>query len=89
MEDRVRGVEILEVAPESAAEAADLRIGYVITAISGRNIHSTEDLAIVLSQSSPGSTVLVEYLFPSNLGWLPSHAYVALTNLSTADSATK
>ncbi|MGA9390766.1 MAG: PDZ domain-containing protein [Candidatus Sulfotelmatobacter sp.] len=89
MKDRVRGVEILEVAPDSAAEAADLRIGYVITAISGRNIHSTEDLASVLSQSSPGSTVLVEYLFPSNLGWLPSHAYVALTDLSTADSATK
>lgn len=87
MEDRVRGVEILEVAPDSAAEAADLRTGYVITGISGRHIHSTEDLATILSQSSPGSTVLVEYLFPSNLGWLPSHAYVVLTNLSTADSA--
>ncbi|MGA2646124.1 MAG: PDZ domain-containing protein [Candidatus Sulfotelmatobacter sp.] len=80
MEDRVKGVEILEVAPDSAAETAGLRIGYVITALSGQRIHSTEDLAGILTHSNPGNTILVEYLFPSNLGWLPSHAKVVLAD---------
>jgi hypothetical protein len=74
------GVEVLDVAPDSAAEAGGLRIGQVITVIGGRHIRSTEDLASVLSENGPGTRTTVSYLFKSNLGWMPSQTIVILTN---------
>ncbi len=79
-EGGVNGVEVLDVAPDSAAEAGGLRIGCIITVMGGRHIRSTEDLASVLAQNSPGSRIMVSYLFKSNLGWMPSQTVVVLTN---------
>ncbi len=76
----VNGVEVLDVAPDSAADAAGLRIGYVITVVGGRPIRSTRDLAAVLAQNGPGSRIIVGYLFKTNLGWMPSQTAVVLTN---------
>lgn len=79
-EGGMTGVEVLDVAPDSAAQAGGLRVGCVITVVGGRHIHSTDDLAGFLAQSSPGSRILVSYLFRSNLGWMPTQAVVVLTN---------
>jgi hypothetical protein len=79
-EGGMTGVEVLDVAPDSAAEAGGLRVGCVITVVGGRHIHSTDDLASFLAQSSPGSRISVSYLFRSNLGWMPTQAVVVLTN---------
>jgi hypothetical protein len=79
-EGGVNGVEILDVAPDSAADAAGLHTGYVITVIGGRHIRSTEDLAGVLAQNGPGSRITVDYLFKTNLGWMPNQKVVVLTN---------
>jgi hypothetical protein len=79
-EGGINGVEILDVAPDSAAEAGGLRKGCVITVVGGHHIHSTDDLASVLTQTSPGTRIQVSYLFRSNLGWMPSQTVVVLTN---------
>jgi len=79
-EGGVNGVEVSDVAPDSAAEAAGLRVGYVITVFGGRHIRSTEDLADVLAQNGPGTRITVGYLFKTNLGWMPSETTVVLTN---------
>jgi PDZ domain len=73
------GVEILEVAPQSAAQISGLRKGNVITTVNGRKISSTQDLAAVLAQNVPGSKIAVTYLFRSNLGWMPEETIVVLT----------
>jgi len=79
-EGGVSGVEILDVAPDSAAETAGLRTGYVITEINGRHVRSTEDLAGVLAQNGPGSRIAVAYIVKTGLGWMPSETSVVLTN---------
>ena len=76
----MNGVEVLDVAPDSAAETAGLHIGHVITVVGGRHIRSTEDLADVLAQNGPGTRINVAYLFKTNLGWMPSQTVVVLTN---------
>lgn len=78
-EGGVNGVKVLDVAPDSAAEAAGLRIGYIITVVGGRHIRSTDDLADVLAHNSPGTRITMSYLFRTNLGWMPSQAVVVLT----------
>jgi S1-C subfamily serine protease len=79
-EGGVNGVEIMDVAPDSAAETARLRVGYVITDVNGRHIRSTEDLAGVLAQNGPSSRITVGYIVKTNLGWMPSEATAVLTN---------
>jgi len=76
----ITGVEILDIAPNSAAQAAGLHVGYVITDVNGRKLQSTEDLADVLRQNGPGSEISIDYLFRSNLGWMPGASTVVLRN---------
>ncbi len=75
----VRGVEILGIAPDNAAEVSGLHTGDVITDVNGRKIRSTQDLASVLVQNGPGSRISVGYMFKSNLGWMPKETVVVLT----------
>lgn len=70
-EDSFGGVRIVEVAENSAAELAGLRVGYVITEIDGKRILSTNDLAAELSKRSPGTRLHIVYLVHTNLGWMP------------------
>ncbi len=79
-EGGVSGVEILDVAPDSAAQTAGLRPGYVITEINGRHVRSTEDLAAMLAQSGPGGRIAVAYIVKTGLGWMPSETSAVLTN---------
>lgn len=79
-EGGVRGVEILGVAENSAAESGGLRSGNVITDMNGRKIHTTQELAAALSQNGPGSRITVGYMFKSNLGWMPKETVIVLTN---------
>src|SRR6266487_2301760 len=69
-ESGIFGVKILEVAENSSAASAGLRMGNVITEVDGAPIHSTEDLAAVLAQRGPGSRMSLTYLFRTNLGWM-------------------
>jgi membrane-associated protease RseP (regulator of RpoE activity) len=77
-EGGVRGVEILGVAQDSVAEASGLHRGNIILGINGRKIHSTQDLARVLAQNGPDSSITVGYVFKSNLGWMPTETVVVL-----------
>jgi hypothetical protein len=72
------GVKILEVANNSSAASAGLRMGNVITELDGAPIHSTEDLAAALAQRGPGSRVNVTYLFRTNLGWMAKQTSLIL-----------
>jgi hypothetical protein len=73
-----RGVEIVEVADNSAAQLAGLRKGYVITDVNGTHIRSTQDLANVLAQTEPGTRVSIAYLSKSGLGWMPQETVAIL-----------
>lgn len=70
-QDSFGGVRIVEVAENSAAELAGLRIGYVITEIDGKRILTTNDLATELAKRSPGTRLHIVYLVHTNLGWMP------------------
>jgi PDZ domain len=72
------GVKILEVAENSSAASAGLRMGYVITELDGAPIHTTDDLAGALAQRGPGSRVNVTYLFRTNLGWMAKQTSLIL-----------
>jgi hypothetical protein len=74
------GVEITDIAPDSAAETAGLHVGYVITDLNGKHIHSTDDLAAALSENGPGAQITIGYLVRTNLGWMPGSAPTVLTN---------
>lgn len=69
-EGGVRGVRIEDVAENSSATVAGLRIGNVITELGGAPIHSTDDLAAALAQLGPGTRVNITYLVHTNLGWM-------------------
>jgi len=70
-QDSFGGVRIVEVAENSAAELAGLRIGYVITEIDGKRILTTNDLATELAKRGPGTRLHIVYLVHTNLGWMP------------------
>ena len=72
------GVRIENIAENSAAASAGLRIGQVITEFDGTPIHSTEDLAAALAQRGPGTRVNVTYLFHTNLGWMAKQTSLIL-----------
>ena len=78
IEGGVGGVHILEVAQNSAAELAGLRVGFVITEVDAKRIRSTEDLAAALAQKGPGTRVSIAYLIRTNLGWMPKDMTVIL-----------
>jgi PDZ domain len=77
-ESGMAGVKILEVAENSSAASAGLRMGNVITELDGAPIHTTEDLAAALAQRSPGSRVNVTHLFRTNLGWMAKQTSLIL-----------
>jgi hypothetical protein len=74
------GVEIVDIMAGSAAADAGLHPGYVITDLNGKHLHSTEELAAALAENGPGSQVSIDYIFKSNLGWMPGSASVVLRN---------
>ena len=71
-------MKVLDVAENSSAASAGLRMGNVITELDGAPIHSTEDLAVALGQRGPGSRVNVTYLFRTNLGWMAKQTSLIL-----------
>ena len=75
-----KGVKILEVTQNSAADISGLRVGYVITEFDAEKISSTKDLAAALAQRGPGSRVRLTYLFWTNLGWMSKEAPVILSS---------
>ena len=77
-ESGMAGVKILEVAENSSAASAGLRMGNVITEMDGAPIHTTDDLAAALTQRGPGSRVNVTYLFRTNLGWMAKQTSLIL-----------
>ena len=79
-EGGVRGVEIIGIAPNSSAEIAGLRSGFVIVRVNGQKIRSTQDLATVLAENEPGTKLTIGYLFKSGLGWMPTETDAVLTN---------
>src|SRR5215469_5229695 len=74
------GVEIIDVADNSSARLTGLRKGNVITDINGGRVRSTQELARVLAQMQPGSTITIDYLYKSNLGRMPQETVAILTN---------
>lgn len=59
---RLLGLLILEVAQDSLAMAAGLRVGDVLLGICGQNFHTTDDLLNVLEQAEPGQSLPLEFL---------------------------
>jgi hypothetical protein len=77
-QDSFGGVRIIEIAENSAADLAGLRVGYVITEIDGKRILSTNDLTAELAKHSPGTRITIVYLVHTNLGWMPQKASAIL-----------
>jgi hypothetical protein len=77
-EDTFGGVRILEIAENSAAEMAGLRVGYVLTEVNGKRIVSADDLAAELTKWAPGTRIQLVYLVHTNLGWMPQKTSVIL-----------
>jgi hypothetical protein len=65
------GVEIVKIAPGSAAERAGLHVGHVIVSVEGKPVRSENDFAAALVDRAPASTIRLGYMFHSNLGWMP------------------
>ena len=70
-QDAFGGVRIVDIAENSAADLAGLRVGYVITEIDGKRVLSTNDLATELAKRGPGVRLHIVYLVHTNLGWMP------------------
>ena len=66
-----RGVEVLRVSKQSAAENAGLHAGDVIRTVNGKSIGSTQELAATVAQIEAGSTVSIGYMVKTQLGWMP------------------
>lgn len=56
-----RGAVILDVDPDSPADAADLGKGTLIVTVNGQDVRSSQDLEAVLIQAEIGDTVTIEY----------------------------
>ncbi len=70
-QDSFGGVRIVDIAENSAADLAGLRVGYVITEIDGKRIVSMNDLSAELAKRGPGTRLHIVYLVHTNLGWMP------------------
>jgi S1-C subfamily serine protease len=55
--ERVTGAAVLEVVPDSAADAAGLLVGDVIQAVDGTQLKSFDELAAAVRALSPGDTL--------------------------------
>jgi len=73
-----RGLEILDVAYGSPAEAAGLHAGYVITSIDGKRMRTTNDLVRELGNRAPDAKVRLGYMFRSAISWMGNERVVAL-----------
>lgn len=56
------GVYVLETTPDSAAKAAGLKAGDVITGIDGKSIMNAADLSLIIGLKRPGDRVNVTYV---------------------------
>jgi serine protease Do len=88
--DRVEGVVISDVAPNSPAAKAGLKSGDVVMSINGQPVESSADLRMRISQADPGASVPMSVRRGSStmditakLGELPSDQ----GSTSTVDSA--
>ena len=58
--DRDSGVILSDVAPDSAAEAAELKPGDVVLAIDGKPMREARDLALAVFERAPGDQLTME-----------------------------
>src|SRR5664279_5716575 len=58
--DRDSGVILSDVAPHSAAEAAELEPGDVVLSIDGKPMREARDLALAVFQRAPGDQLTME-----------------------------
>jgi PDZ domain len=65
------GAQIVKIASASPAEIAGLHVGDVLWSVDGKRIGSVPELEATLGDRISGSTVRVQYLFHTNLGWMP------------------
>ena len=73
------GTEIAEVASGSAAELANLHVGYVITSVDEKPVNTPMELTADLQNRTPGSQVRLGYMFHSSaLGYFPKETVVIL-----------
>ena len=60
-------------------DRAGLRVGYLITAVSGASTKNVRDVSEAVASLPPGTaTVTVGYAFPSRLGYMPNEAHILL-----------
>jgi serine protease Do len=57
-----KGLKITEVSKESAAEAAGLQVGDIITKVDGKEMNETDQLIDVIRSHKNGDEITVEYL---------------------------
>jgi len=77
------GTEIAEVASGSAAELANLHVGYVITSVDEKPVNTPMELTADLQNRTPGSQVRLGYMFHSSaLGYFPKETVVILAGPS-------
>ncbi|MGC1371945.1 MAG: PDZ domain-containing protein [Candidatus Sulfotelmatobacter sp.] len=64
------GVLIVRITEDSAAYLSGMHVGDVINFIDGKRIRSEADFVAAMSGRKAGSTVRVNYMFHSGLGWM-------------------
>lgn len=57
IQDAEKGVEIVEIMPNSAAEKAGLKVGDIITKINGKNIKNAQELSETIAKMKPNDEV--------------------------------
>jgi serine protease Do len=60
--DSAEGVLVNSVAPETPAEASDLRVGDIILGVDGRSVENTRSLIDYVSAQGPDSTIKLDVL---------------------------
>src|SRR5690606_8638783 len=56
------GALVADVAPDSAAEEAGIKVGDIIVAVDGERIETNQDLATAIGLKGPGDRVRIEYV---------------------------
>ena len=70
---------ITSVVQGGPGEKANLRLGYLITAVNRKPTHNVREVSEAIAALPPGSaTVTLGYLFPSYLGFMPKETQVML-----------